>query len=356
MNHQTQPFAQANLISNQKSLPMNDQLSLLEGLKASHSRRTFLRRAGLASAVATMAPVAASLLTGVRPAKAVPATDMDEAVLNFALNLEYVEGEFYAYATTGSGLASNGADTYGQGADGPTTPGGTITIKTDAAVPWSSPLIQQLANEIAADELTHVNFLRGALYEAGLTYYAEPNLDLLNSFNSLAQAAGIGNSFDPFASDVNFLIGSFIFEDVGVTAYAGAAALLTSPTYLQAASGILAVEAFHASTARTLLFNMSQEANSTAKYGINIVEAVALISNTRSALSGGTTTATGATVAGAVSDQGIVLENSSNIVPSDVNGVALERNTREVLNIVYGAAGAASGGFFPSGMNGIITS
>ena len=328
---------------------MNDQTKLIEGLKASHSRRTFLRRAGIASTVAALAPVAASILTGTRSAKAVPATDLDEAVLNFALNLEYVEGEFYAYATTGAGLTSNGAEVYGAGNQG------TVTIKANAAVPWTSPLVQQLANEIAADELTHVNFLRGALYEAGLTYYAEPNLDLLNSFNALAQAAGIGSSFDPFASDVNFLIGSFIFEDVGVTAYSGAAALLTSPTYLQAASGILAVEAFHASTARTMLFNMSQEANSTEKYGIDIVEAIALISNTRSALSGGTTTADGTTVTGAVSDQGIILDNSANIIPSDVNGVVLERNTREVLNIVYGAVGVASGGFFPSGMNGIIT-
>ena len=328
---------------------MNDQLTLIEGIKASHSRRAFLRRAGLASAVAAVAPAAAALLTGVRPAKAVPTTDMDAAVLNFALNLEYLEGEFYCYAASGAGLTSNGSGVTGMGTQG------AVTIKDNAKVPWSNPLIEQLANEIAVDELTHVNFLRGALYEANQPYYAEPNLDLFNSFNSLAQAAGIANAFDPFASDVNFLLGAFIFEDVGVTAYSGSATLLTSPTYLQAASGILAVEALHASTIRTMLFNMSQEANSTAKYGINIVEAVALISNTRSALSGGTATATGATVTGAVSDQGIVLNNSSNIVPSDVNGVALERNTREVLNIVYGKAGAASGGFFPTGMNGIIT-
>ena len=352
MHNHSQPFAEATPISNRQSqsLHMNDQLNLLEGIQASHSRRAFLRRAGLASAVAAVAPAAAALLSGAPNAKAVPATNLDAAVLNFALNLEYVEGEYYCYAATGAGLTSNGAETYGAGNQG------TLIIKPDAAVPWSDPLIQQIANEIAEDELTHVNFLRGSLYEAGYPYYAEPNLDLLNSFNALAQAAGIGSAFDPFASDVNFLLGAFIFEDVGVTAYAGAAALLTSPAYLQAASGILAVEAFHASTIRTLLFNMSQEPDSVAKYGIDIVEAVALISNTRSALSGGTTTAAGTTVAGAVSDQGIVLNNSSNIVPSDVNGVALERNTREVLNIVYGAMNSTSGGFFPSGMNGIITS
>ena len=124
-------------------------------------------------------------------------------------------------------------------------------------------------------------------------------------------------------------LGAFIFEDVGVTAYHGAAPLITSPGYLLAAAGILAVEAYHAGILRTTLFAMSQQANSAATYGIDIVAAVTAITNLRNALSGGS---------------------------SDASGMAFARNTREVLNIVYGAVGAGKGLFFPDGMSGLITS
>ena len=243
-------------------------------------------------------------------------TDAD--YLNFALNLEYLEAEFYLRAATGSGLGSS--DTGNSASK--TTGGGQV--------PGLTSLQTQYINEIAQNELDHVRFLRSALASAAV---GAPAIDLTNSFNALASAAGLGSSFNPFASYSNFLIGAFIFEDVGVTAYHGAAKLLTSKTNLTAAAKIHAVEAYHAAAIRSQIVAAGSTAISTA----NAVE------NVRSMLGGGNETTLSAT--------GIVAADAT-------NSIGFERTTDQVLHIVYGTGGGAgvkSGTFFPSGLNGNIS-
>jgi hypothetical protein len=177
-----------------------------------------------------------------------------------------------------------------------------------AAVPFQSSTIQQFAKKISIDEQAHVRFLRSALGSAAV---ARPTIDLYNSFNTLAVAAGLikaGQTFNPFADDVSFLLGAYVFEDVGVTAYHGAAALIQSKAYLAAAAGILAVEAYHAGNIRTVLFDRGQG------------PATEAISAVRAALSG------------ANDDQGVVMNGVANITPTDVNALAFSRTTAQVLN------------------------
>lgn len=300
------------------------------------NRRDFLRRAGLTGAVAALAPTAMSILSGSNTAKADAATDLDVAVLTFALNLEYLEAEFYSYAFFGDSMDNHGAGIDGIGRTG------TTSIKPNfAKVPFANPTVQSYAREIAQDEINHVIFLRAALQEAGITPVAKPDLDLYQSFNTAAKAAGIGDAFDPFADDTSFLLGSFIFEDVGVTAYHGGAGLITNKTYLGAAAGILAVEAYHAAIIRTTLYALNQQAND----GNSIATLVEKISDLRDLVSG----------AKKDKDQGILdADGNANLVPTNSSSIARARSTRKVLNIVYGAENASSGLFFPSGMNGPI--
>ena len=167
---------------------------------------------------------------GGRRARAAPPTGStgDAAILNFALNLEYLEAEFYLRAVTGSGIPSS--------LTGPQA--GTVLAPAKTVVPFTIPALAGWAQRIANDELAHVNFLRAVITSEGGTPISEPNIDLVNSFNTLAAQAGLipaGGTFNPFASELNFLIGSYIFEDVGVTAYAGSANQLTNPANIASA-------------------------------------------------------------------------------------------------------------------------
>jgi Ferritin-like domain len=255
-------------------------------------------------------------------------TITDNDILNFALNLEFLEGQFYTLATTGMTLDQIGIST--KGGDG--TAGGTVTVKTNPVVPFQDPLLKQLAMEIALDEQNHVKFLQSALSTSAV---AQPNIDLMNSFNTLAQAAGLGASFDPFASETNFLLGAFIFEDVGVTAYQGAAGLISSKTYLDKAVGIHNVEAYHAAAIRTRIFQAGSAAQA-------ISQAIAA---TRAKLDGTGT-----------DDIGVGITNgAATIVDNDANGMTYARTTSQVLSIVYGGGAAGTGGvFYPNALNGTI--
>lgn len=265
------------------------------------------------------------MLTG--SARAATSAISDADVLQFALNLEYLEAEYYLYATTGQGLPTE--DITGTG-----TLGMTI-VKPDPIVPFTTQSFADFANELADDEQNHVEYLRKTLNSLGVTPVARPPLDLLNSFNTLAQAARIGDSFDPFENEVNFLLGAFIFEDVGVTAYRGGAKVLTDHSLIFAAAGVLGTEAYHAAGDRAYLLGLNDQ---------TVIDIAQRISNLRDALDGVKD-----------DDQGLMKNDMGNIAPTDENSLVFARTTRQVLNIVYGAVGASSGLFFPDGLNGAIS-
>jgi hypothetical protein len=246
----------------------------------------------------------------------------DEDIFTFALNLEYMETEYYLRATTGEGITGNDV-----GSEAGKVTGGH-------QVPFESKYIREFGEELAQNELAHVKFYRKTLGEKAVS---RPTIDFDAGFKAAAKAAGLGDDFDAFANDMTFLLGGMLFEDVGVTAYAGAAPLIKKKEFVEAAAGILAVEAYHMGMARSQLYRMGEEAWKAAN----------ALSDARDKVDGSKD-----------KDQGIRVEGKANLVPSTTDGIAFRRTPQEVLRIVYltDQDGVASGGFYPKGMNGTIKS
>lgn len=227
-------------------------------------------------------------------------TISDVDILQFALNLEYLEAEFYTVATTGKTIDKLGVGIDGDGTAGPTTGGSTVIFNT------GNSFVQNMLEELAFDERAHVTLLRGALTAAGVKPVAKPAINL----------GGLGFGF---GGQLDFFILARALEDIGVTAYVGAAPLLASKAYLSVAAKILAVEAFHSGSIRTVI---AQNRYTTMK--LDGVDVIPPPSGTR-------------------------------LFATDEMALAAERTPAQVLYLAYGLKeNATSGGFYPAGMNGMI--
>lgn len=242
----------------------------------------------------------------------------DEDIFRFALNLEYMEAEYYLRGTRGKGLDS---------ADLGKSPGKVVGGEK---VAFKNKVLKEFLEEVAENELAHVRFYRKAL---GAGSVDRPAIDFTAGFDAAAKGAGLGSKFNAFENEMTFLLGGMMFEDVGITAYNGAATVLKEKKNLEAAAGILAVEAYHMGMARSQLYEMGEEAWKLAN----------AISDARDKLDGS-----------GDKDQGIRVDGKANIVPSTPDAIAFRRTPQEVLHIVYVTekSGASAGGFYPEGMNG----
>ncbi len=271
-----------------------------EALSRSPNRRRLLRNLGFASA-----GVAAATAIAGKNAEAQSAAPAPQDIVQFALNLEYLEAEFYSVATTGQTLEQRGYTFPGTGQAGSTsTKYGAVNFGNN--INFGSAVAQGLAT----DEFAHVQVLRAALMANGVTPIAKPaiNLDALDSMGA------------SLANEGTFFVLARIFEDIGLSAYAGGAPFLSGSPYLQNAARITGVEALHAANARAQI----------ARFGIP------------------TMPIDGADVPPPPTGSNFFSTNLS-------NGLCAIRTPGQVLYLAYGnQAQATSGGFFPSGVNGVL--
>ncbi len=223
-------------------------------------------------------------------------------VLNFALNLEYLEANFYLYASTGTGLSSslNGNGAAVQGAPG--------KLPLDANT-------LAVCQALALDEVNHIAGLRSAITSLGGTPIAQPVINLAANGTITTQA--------------QFLAAARQFTALGGSAYVGGAQLLVSnAAVLTTASQILGAEGQHAGVLAYLCVTQ----------GIN---------------------------SPAIDAQDVPPTATNYITVDAVHALSPLRSPAQVLGVAYRASTAATttpptgvtmGGFFPSGFNGTVKS
>ena len=290
--------------TNQSLLAPDDKVSdgqLAEEVKmlaAARATQRVNRRGFIAGLSAAGAAAGAFALTGCSDDGPIMTTAVTPGVfdvLNFALNLEYLEANFYNFLANGTGVPS---------ANQGSNPG---TVSGGAAFTFTNPIVKNAAAQLANDEVEHVAFLRSTISSAGGTPVSMPNINL----------AAMG----AVTSDASFLAMARQLEATGVSAYIGGSQYLVSnTTALFYAAQILDTEAQHAGFLRELCIALG--VTSPALDSLDTPPTSTAVFNT-----------------------------------SPTTGLNPVRTTSQVLQIVYGAAGktgVASGGFFPNGLNGTI--
>ena len=276
------------------------------------SRRRFL--GGLSGATALA--VTAGFLEMPRSLAQSTAAPTVSDVLNFALNLEYLEANLYSLVTTGNPIAASL-----QGSAPGAIAGSPGKLTLDATT-------QALFQALAADEVNHINDLRSAITNLNATPISQPQI------NYGAKGA--------ITTQAQLLATTRQFTALGNSAYAGAAQFLVSnPAVLTVASQILGAEGQHLGAVNYQCITQGV----TASFSSNQMAYLDAYDQPPSAtqyftvfLSGNTTGSTA--------------------------GLAPARSTTQDLAVVYGQTTAATttpptpkaGGFFPAGVNGTIQS
>ncbi|XVF38914.1 hypothetical protein REPUB_Repub20aG0143400 [Reevesia pubescens] len=266
----------------------------------------------------------------------VPKSDLN--LLEFPLNLEYLEAEFFLYGALGHGL-DKVAPKLAQG--GP-SPIGAKKANLDT-------LTKDIILQFAYQEVGHLKAIKKTVKG-----FPRPQLDLsAASFAKVIDHAfgkPLNPPFDPYANSINYLIASYLIPYVGLTGYVGANPKLQGAISKRLVAGLLGVESGQDAVIRGLLYKKAKQ--NVSPYGIVVAEFTDRISRLRNKLGNAGTKDEGLIVPVDSGAEGKVV---GNVLAGDQFSVAFDRTPEEILRIVYGSGNeSVPGGFYPKGANGHI--
>ncbi|KAH7513505.1 hypothetical protein FEM48_Zijuj12G0207400 [Ziziphus jujuba var. spinosa] len=262
----------------------------------------------------------------------------DHDLLEFPLNLEYLEAEFFLYGSLGVGL-DHVAPNLTKG--GPTPIGGQLATLDSVT--------RDVILQFALQEVGHLRAIQSVVEG-----FPRPLLNLsAATFASVIDSAfgiKLDPPFNPYASTINYLIASYLVPYVGLTGYVGANAKLEGATSKRLVAGLLGVESGQDAVIRALLYERAHQI--VEPYGTTVFEFTNKISALRNKLGGEGVKDEGLLIPPAEGAEGSI---TGNVLAGDPNSVAYERTPEEILRIVYGSGSEkVPGGFHPNGGDGNI--
>ncbi|KAM6544968.1 hypothetical protein CsatB_025704 [Cannabis sativa] len=266
----------------------------------------------------------------------VPKSDVD--LLEFPLNLEFFEAEFFLYGALGYGLDKVAP----QLTKGGPPPIGATKANLDT-------LTKDVILQFGLQEVGHLRAIQKTVKG-----FPRPLLNLSSSSfaNVIDNAFGrkLRPPFNPYKNSINFLIASYVIPYVGLTGYVGTNPNLNGTTSKRLVAGLLGVESGQDAVIRAMLYERRKMI--VKPYNINVAEFTNQISKLRNKLGKAGLKDEGLMVPTSLGAEGRV---SGNVLSANQDSLSYGRTPMEILRIVYGSGNEhVPGGFYPKGGNGRI--
>ncbi|WVZ56907.1 hypothetical protein U9M48_007373 [Paspalum notatum var. saurae] len=263
----------------------------------------------------------------------------DVEPMQFALNLEYTEAEFFLHGAFGVGLDQIAPNL----ALGGPPPVGARKADLDE-VTW------RVIAEFGLQEVGHIRAIQRTV--GGIP---RPLIDLsAHNFGRVMDTAfgyHLDPPFDPYTSSLDFLLASYVIPYLGINGYVGTNPIIDGYETKKLLAGLLGVEAAQDAVLRGLLFERLGAA--VPPYGnITVAEFTDRVSAMRNRLGRCGVKDEGITV-----PRGLGAERAicTNVLSADGDSLSYARTPAELLRILYLTGDEhLPGGFFPEGANGRI--
>ncbi|OIT34771.1 PREDICTED: desiccation-related protein PCC13-62-like [Nicotiana attenuata] len=270
---------------------------------------------------------------------AIPVFREDIDLMQFSENLEFLEAEYYLWATHGYGLDVVAPEL---------VMGGPPPIGVRKAN--LHPFAKTIVSEFAMQEVGHLRALKSKVGPG----FPRPLMDLsAKNFAKLFDEAfgyKLEPPFDPYRDSLNFMLSCYALPYAALVGYVGTNSHIKGYETKRLLAGLLGVESGQDAIIRMYLYERAGKV--VYPYKHTVAEFTIHISNLRNRLAMCGTKDEGLFVPWQL---GAENRTRTNILSADCDSLSQWRSPAEILRIVYNTGNEhICGGFFPHGANGNI--